>query len=98
MGRLYRHGDVLIQQVERLPGGLEKLSHRILAHGEVTGHCHQARGEAELYRSGGELYLRAVGPVEIVHEEHRTIELPSGLYRVWRQREYTPREVRIVRD
>ncbi len=98
MGKLYRHGDVLIQEVEHLPGGLEKLSHRILAHGEVTGHCHQARGEAELYRGGGELFLRAVGPVEIVHEEHRTIDLPSGFYRIWRQREYTPREIRLVRD
>jgi hypothetical protein len=27
---------------------------------------------------------------EIVHDEHGTIELNRGVYRVWRQREYDP--------
>jgi hypothetical protein len=33
-----------------------------------------------------------------VHEEHRPIELPIGVYRVWQQREYTPTAIRTVLD
>jgi hypothetical protein len=36
--------------------------------------------------------------VTVVHEEHRPITLTSGYYRVWRQREYSPEEIRVVRD
>ena len=40
---------------------------------------------------GSELFLEVKEPIAtLVHEEHRAIELPSGLYRVWRQREYRP--------
>jgi hypothetical protein len=34
----------------------------------------------------------------VIHEEHAPIPLPTGYYQVWRQREYTPQEIRIVRD
>jgi hypothetical protein len=34
----------------------------------------------------------------VVHEEHRTIELPTGSYRVWRQREFDPRQDLTVMD
>ena len=36
--------------------------------------------------------------VSVVHEEHATITLSSGYYRVWRQREYSPEEIRVIRD
>ncbi|PHK43852.1 hypothetical protein VF13_24820, partial [Nostoc linckia z16] len=34
----------------------------------------------------------------LIHEEHRAIELPQGLYRVWRQREYRPEAYVEVAD
>lgn len=38
-------------------------------------------------------------PARIVHEEHRTLTLPRGLYEVVRQREYvSPEEDRLVFD
>ena len=99
--RQYRHGDVMLQEVEALPGDLEKLPHRILAHGEVTGHCHRIQ-ETELsalYMSPDGLFLEVRdGSVSLTHEEHATISLAPGRYRVWRQREYSPKEIRIVRD
>lgn len=97
----YRHGDVLVQSIDSLPAGLEKLGHTILAHGEFTGHCHRIKepDRATLYRGSGELFLYVKQePVSLVHEEHATITLPAGVYRVWRQREYSPKEIRIVRD
>jgi hypothetical protein len=76
----------------------------VLAHGEATGHHHAVEDErAELFAPDGssfvsvdearELYLLVHGdePVELVHEEHATIELEPGAYLVRRQREYQPR-------
>ncbi|HWI58140.1 MAG TPA: hypothetical protein VNZ22_13000 [Bacillota bacterium] len=79
----------------------EKLPHTILAHGEVTGHCHRIKEstEADLYTTPEGLYLHVRGSaVTVMHEEHAAITLPTGYYRVWRQREYSPQEIRVVRD
>ena len=101
MGRQYRHGDVLIEEANSLPKVREKLRHTILAHGEVTGHCHRIKesSEADLYATseGFYLHVRATS-VSVIHDEHTPITLTSGYYRVWRQREYSPREIRVVRD
>src|SRR5215216_5804250 len=99
MGNQYRHGDVLIEAVDALPNKREKLQHCILAHGEVTGHCHRIKenAEADLYSTRNGLFLHVRGSsVSVVHEEHTTITLSAGYYRVWRQREYSPEEIRIV--
>jgi hypothetical protein len=101
MGNQYRHGDVLIEQTPDLPKVREKLPHTILAHGEVTGHCHRIKesDQADLYATSDGLFLHVRGPlVSVVHEEHATVTLTSGYYRVWRQREYSPKEIRVVRD
>jgi hypothetical protein len=79
----------------------ERLPHTILAHGEATGHCHRVNesGAADLYATSEGLYLHVRGTsVTVVHEEHRPVTLTSGYYRVWRQREYSPEEIRVVRD
>ena len=97
----YRHGDVLIEAADGLPADREKLVHTILAHGEVTGHAHRIKeaGEADLYQTPRGLYLHVKGmQVTVLHEEHGPITLTRGYYRVWRQREYSPREIRVVRD
>jgi len=101
MANQYRHGDVLIEQVTSLPLVREKLPHAILAHGEATGHCHRIKesNEADLYETPDGLFLHVRGStVSVVHEEHTTITLTSGFYRVWRQREYSPEAIRVVRD
>lgn len=86
----------------------------ILAHGEVTGHHHALevadpadwwKGEQEIAPTlekpstlAGELFLALpIGGV-VTHPEHSKIELPSGNYRVTRQREYSPEEIRNVAD
>lgn len=91
----------MIEEAPGLPLGREKLSHTILAHGEVTGHSHRIKefADADLYLAAGTLYLHVRAPaVTVIHEEHHPITLTSGYYRVWRQREYSPQEIRIVRD
>ncbi|ADB14836.1 conserved hypothetical protein [Pirellula staleyi DSM 6068] len=98
---LFRHGDVLIQKVNEIPPGAKSLNHRTLAHGELTGHSHQIREQDNvlLWEAGPELFLEIAAPrATVVHQEHAEIELPQGKYRVWRQREYTPERIVVVRD
>jgi Ribonuclease G/E len=92
-GVLYRHGDVLIRRIADLPVGVQKRVGDTLAHGEVTGHSHriQQSHAVQLWVHGSELFLEVKEPsATLIHEEHRAIELPQGVYRVWRQREYRP--------
>lgn len=101
-----RQGDVFIEAASGIPQGARKVARVqgriILAEGEVTGHAHAVleRG-AELYSVADEadMWLRVgAGGAAVVHEEHGTITLPPGAYRVRRQREYSPQEIRRVAD
>ena len=98
---LYRHGDVLIARVQTLPAQATKRSGTILARGEITGHSHRVQeiGAAQLYDFKLETFLEvSASTATLVHEEHKPIELPKGIYRVWMQREYTPTAIVQVRD
>jgi hypothetical protein len=102
---MWRQGDIFIQTVAAIPEAMRSrpLPHGILVHGEVTGHSHRLENPraASLFAGSvaGELFLDVpAGGTRIVHEEHGPIELKQGLYRIWRQREYTPAGIRVVRD
>jgi hypothetical protein len=98
---MYRHGDVFLEATDRIPGGAKKLPHCVLAEGEATGHTHRILepGAAELFESGPERFLRVLlKEASLVHQEHATIKLKAGTYRVWFQREYSPQEIRRVVD
>jgi len=91
--KLYRHGDVLIGSVAELPRGAKSRDGVTLAYGEVTGHSHRIAdpSKAETFMHAGQLYLRVTSEsAKLIHEEHNTIVLPQGIYRVWQQREYEP--------
>jgi hypothetical protein len=99
----YRHGDVVLAELESLPGGAreEMVSDDIiLALGEVTGHCHklQVPQGATLYAVGDSNVVQLKQPGKLVHEEHDAISLAPGFYRVVRQREYTPGRITRVID
>lgn len=98
---LYRHGDVLINSVEEIPDTAKKRSNLILAYGEITGHSHRIADPktAQTFELDGQIFLKVIDPIaQLIHEEHATIEIPQGIYRIWQQREYTPTEIRRVYD
>jgi hypothetical protein len=98
---LYRHGDLLVKSVESVPSDARQLHHLVLAQGELTGHSHRIaeRDAATLFESPAGLFVIVTAEkASLVHQEHGPIELPKGTYQVWRQREYTPAEIRTVRD
>jgi len=83
----------------------------VLARGEVTGHRHAFHGgNVVMFRDDAlardmpsELYvghIRVKGEsADLRHEEHDTITLPKGTYRVRRQREFDGLEAaRVLED
>jgi len=92
---LYRQGDVFIQRVEKAgpPSGRINSRRDVIVRGTATGHSHRVADPetAILWEDDSGMVLRVTAPqARIVHEEHGPIELPSGDYRVWIQREYVP--------
>lgn len=91
-----RQGDVLLQMIETAELGDEiprDGGRVVLAYGEVTGHAHAIHeAEATLFAgkaANTDRFLRVLAPVSLRHEEHSKIDVPPGLYRVVRQREWT---------
>lgn len=107
----YRQGDVFLEQVrKRARAGKPVLDHGrvILAYGEVTGHAHEVVEEkkldfelppAQLFEEpDGTRFLFVDRACVLTHQEHGTIALEPGCYKVTRQREYSPEEIRNVAD
>lgn len=99
----FRQGDILLLRIESLPveASEQKIPDRIvLAYGEVTGHAHAiASSEAKLYVRGSENFIVVPQEASLVHEEHNTITLRAGVYKIIRQREYEPvRGIEYVLD
>lgn len=100
----FRQGDVFLTKITTAPTAgksIERENGRVvLAHGEVTGHAHAiAEPDVEMYQGAdGNLYIHVGTTATVRHEEHGTILLDAGDYRVTRQREYSPVEIRQVRD
>lgn len=88
-----QHGDVLLKKIARLPkGGAEvprEAGRIIVARGEATGHNHAIADKgATLWEFKGELYLEVTEPVTIVHDEHKPLPIPPGIYQVGAVKEY----------
>jgi hypothetical protein len=95
---MHRQGDVLFLKVADLPVALIEHKSDVLVEGEVTGHAHRLT-EGQIWQTReGELFLRTGAESQIVHEEHAPIALEPGYWQVIRQREYSPEELRWVRD
>ena len=96
--RQVRQGDVLLIPVTTVPDGARPVARDagrvVLAYGEVTGHAHAIRTPgATLLADGEDRYLRVLAGAILGHEEHATIDVAPGTYRVVIQREYVPPEV-----
>ncbi len=100
---LFRQGDVLIERVASVPTEAQKLksSKRItLALGEATGHHHtlECDDPADWWKRGDEQFVSLSSTSILTHQEHAPIDLSPGIYRVTRQREYSPEAIRNVQD
>lgn len=102
---IFRQGDVLLTKVETTENELVEINRDeqdriVLAYGEVTGHAHAIKSDdAKLYKSKNDnVYLIVINPVDLTHEEHSRIVIPSGNYKVTIQKQYTPGRIINVAD
>jgi hypothetical protein len=103
-----RQGDVLIERIDSIPTEAKpvkvKGSRIILVREEATGHHHSvpSRGVQLLERptttEADEKFLRIMekSGVGLEHQEHATITIPPGDYKVSRQREFTSADMAPV--
>ena len=96
---LYQQGDVLLFVVNEIPLTAQKHTNNHLAEGEASGHFHAAVGGTVLAEKD-DLYLDAPEGCEVTHQEHKTITLPPGKFKVGIVQEYDhfAEEAREVRD
>jgi hypothetical protein len=95
----YRQGDLLFVREDARPAGeLVARETLVIVEGEATGHAHRLTGGVILDAPDGGVYLDLPEAARVVHQEHDAITLGPGLWRVIRQREYTPEAVRTVLD
>lgn len=102
----FRQGDLLIERVAEVPqDGLKDVAvdggRHILAYGEITGHHHSVATESGSFlreADDGTLYLGVPKDTALTHQEHTSVPLKEGTYKVTKQREYHRGEVRNVLD
>jgi len=93
---MYRQGDVCLKPEGSRPAATpvpRENGRIVLAHGERTGHTHAVvEADARLWQDEHGVRFLETGPggARLRHEEHETIVLPPGLYRVLQQREFVP--------
>lgn len=83
----YRQGDVLLSS-SNLPSKAVPESTLIVAEGEATGHHHKLCGSTALiYTVENDRYIVAKEPTILEHQEHKSITIPEGTYKIKIQRE-----------
>lgn len=107
-------GDLMLRRIDKLPAGVKLLSAEkgvfIVAHSE-TGHNHviDATPNVKWYGADDSMvsYLEVIEATDATetllrhlrgHDTHKTLVIPSGVFEVRRQREYTPTGWRRVED
>jgi len=96
----FRHGDVILKEVAKIPKEATKVKGLILAEGEASGHYHQIKdtSAAVQLQKAEKKYLRVNKVATLTHEEHKPIEIPVGNYEIIIQKEYEPQGYRNVTD
>lgn len=85
-----RQGDVILLPIAKILG--DELPHLTLVEGISTGHSHRiSQGVATLFSHNGDRYLRVRSKYAILsHDEHRSLKVRHGNWKVFIQREYVP--------
>jgi hypothetical protein len=107
-------GDLMIRRINKLPDDVKPLSAErgvfVVAHSE-TGHNHviDAKPNVQWYGNGDPMvsYFQVIEASDATetllrhlrgHDTHKTIVIPTGVFEIRRQREYTPEGWRRVED
>lgn len=101
----YQHGDVLLTKVESLPKNFKetRVKKAILAEGEISGHQHiliAQQAPFTIFEKEGETFIKTDEKTELIHQEHKTLWVDPGIYKIDKVREYDhfQEEARRVAD
>lgn len=106
--KMAAQGDMLITKVDKLPDDLVKQENKgdhVITHSE-TGHNHVMSSDTvDLYNSANDAFVAFIvvkEPTELRHlrsfDTHKPIKVDKGIFRINRQREYTPEGFRRAID
>ena len=91
--KIYRHGDLLIRETDKIPTKAKRVSSgklNKLALGEVTGHSHKLETieVVDVFELDGVKYFNNPSVATLSHEEHDTLTILPQTYQVLVEREY----------
>ena len=110
MSSLFAQGDLLIERLDEQAPPTELIRQDLaVLGGERSGHSHRVIGKIGFYKDAfaeivDELYcghLIVACPIaRVVHEDHAPLFLPTGTYRLRKQRtwDWTKRGASVVED
>lgn len=87
-----QQGDVLLRRINELPTDCKEVARKNgrieVMHGE-QGHTHAIDDiDAMFYEKAGKFYLKAIKPVNLVHEEHGAQVIEPGIWEIGQVKEY----------
>lgn len=91
----YRHGEILLKQIDKLPDGLTKANTNVFMVGS-HGHNHSIdNGDLYIQKDGDFTFGYLVAKdTSLVHPEHSPntgdAKIEDGIYQLIKQNEYTP--------
>lgn len=92
-----RQGDVYAEAIAALPKGLKKKKDNVIVHSDSTLHDHTLKSGNVFVNKKGDLFLEAPRKTQIVHtEDHDPVDLPKGVYKIIRQRQYVMKDMTSV--
>ena len=77
----YQQGDVAIKPA-KLSKSLKETGSLVLIESAVTNNTHSVYGAVRVLSDGKIKFLDAAEPFELRHQEHKTLTIPEGTYRV----------------
>ena len=104
----YRQGDILLERIYEIPQQIMKQQQQqqqqqtqdnyIIAHGE-SGNQHRMSKHVLIFENPEnkeERYVQVLSQnTDLVHQEHKSIYIPQGIYIIRREREYNAFEIAI---
>ena len=97
--KIYWQGDVGFEPIRKIPANAKEKDLTV-ALGETTGHHHTFReGTAQVLMEQEQQFVKVDNKAILEHQEHETLLLPKGEYKVIRQRVFdTLTGIRKVMD
>jgi len=87
--KIYRHGDVLLKEVTKIPAKAKDLKTNLVEQGTANGnHHHFSGGQAITRQLADKKYIDVLKISPLSHEEHDTIKIAKGKYEVIHEREF----------